>query len=283
MAHGGEVSGAARALARVRPVVQYAGFAVIALGVVLVAVGMVGPVGPETGGLGAALVAVGVGLAVVTVLLAVAAPAAGGPTVALASPVRGRWRALNSPTSAVPSHGTHAYGQSYAVDLLYAPESVEKPEFGSAGGSFLEPSRFPAFGEPVLSPAEAVVVRAVDGCRDHRSRSSWPALLWFFAEAAVREVRGLRGMLGNHLVLRLADGTHVVLAHLRRHSIRVPVGAEVSTGDELAECGNSGNSTEPHLHLQRQDTADPRSALGLPFTLEPDGVPANGEHLGVRS
>ncbi|QJU53393.1 M23 family metallopeptidase [Herbiconiux sp. KACC 21604] len=279
MAQGGAVSGTTRAIARVRPVVQYAGLTTIAVGVVLVLVGLVGP---ETGSAGAVLVAVGVGLAVVTVLLSIAAPAAGGTPLALAAPVRGRWRALNSPSSGVPSHGTHAYGQSYAVDLLYTPEGVEKPEFGSAGGSFLDPSRFPAFGQPVLAPADAVVVRAVDGCRDHRSRSSWPALLWFFAESAVREARGLRGMLGNHLVLRLADGTHVVLAHLRRHSIRVPVGAEVHAGDELAECGNSGNSTEPHLHVQRQDEADPQSAVGLPFTFEPGGIPANGDHLQER-
>jgi murein DD-endopeptidase MepM/ murein hydrolase activator NlpD len=39
----------------------------------------------------------------------------------------------------------------------------------------------------------------------------------------------------------------------------------VTTGQQLAECGNSGNSTEPHVHLQVMDSADLAVARGLPL------------------
>ena len=38
-----------------------------------------------------------------------------------------------------------------------------------------------------------------------------------------------------------------------------------TTGQELGACGNSGNSTQPHLHIQVMDTADQATARGLPM------------------
>ncbi|MFD2340196.1 M23 family metallopeptidase [Clavibacter tessellarius] len=205
----------------------------------------------------------------------VLAPPAGGAVLPLASPVEGRWTAVNSPTDRIPSHGTHGFGQTYAVDLLVAQE--EAPSASDAGrGSFRAPGSYASFGLPVLAPADAEVVAAVSDVRDHRGRSGPLGSTWFAVEAGMRELRGARGMLGNHVVLRLADGSHFVLAHLRRGSVRVGPGGRVRTGEVIAECGNSGNSTEPHLHCQRQDIARSSAAVGLPWTIEPDGIPASG-------
>lgn len=57
-----------------------------------------------------------------------------------------------------------------------------------------------------------------------------------------------------------------MLAHLRAGSIRVGKGESIATGRELAACGNSGNSTQPHLHVQVMDAADPSIARGLPMS-----------------
>jgi murein DD-endopeptidase MepM/ murein hydrolase activator NlpD len=51
----------------------------------------------------------------------------------------------------------------------------------------------------------------------------------------------------------------------------------VPVGRQLAECGNSGNSSEPHLHLQLMDTAHPDIAAGLPFAFIDHDMPRNGE------
>ena len=64
----------------------------------------------------------------------------------VAPPVTGRWIALNSPATRVPSHGTHAYGQTFAVDLVHEPAAGVRPRFGD-GPAFRPPLDFPAFGE----------------------------------------------------------------------------------------------------------------------------------------
>ncbi|GAA2752339.1 M23 family metallopeptidase [Amnibacterium kyonggiense] len=264
----------ATASGRVRLPAQAGGALAIVAGVVLVLL--------DVDAVGSALTGAGVVLLVVALVGTFLGPAVHAEPLLLAPPVEGRWEALNSPTSKVPSHGTHAYGQAYAIDLIAAPEGVPRPRFGEAGGSFLPPDRFPAFGRPVLAPADAVVVRAVDRMRDHRSRSSWAAYGLFFLEAIPREALGPTGVLGNHVVLRLADGTHFVLAHLQAGSVAVRRGERVVVGQPLARCGNTGNTTEPHLHCQRQDTASVFTATGLPWTVR-GGLPANGAVLATQA
>ena len=125
-----------------------------------------------------------------------------------------------------------------------SPPKGPAPQFGT-GPAFRSPEDFPAFGRPVLAPADGLVVRVHGRERDHRSRSSWPSLLYLFAEGSLRELTGPGRVLGNHVVLDLGDGVYAVLAHLRRGSLRVTKGQRVAAGEQVAECGNSGNSTEP--------------------------------------
>jgi Peptidase family M23 len=189
------------------------------------------------------------------------------PPVEVALPVTGRWRALNTPADKVPSHGLQAYGQTYAIDLVHDPEERPGPAFGWSPFS-RPPEDFPGFGQPVFAPADGVVVRARDRSRDHDSRNSWPALLFLFAEAAAREARGPAGILGNHLVLDLGDGVYAVLAHLKHGSLRVGRGDRVTAGEQVAECGNTGNSTEPHVHFHLMDHPNVLFAAGLPMRFD---------------
>ncbi|WP_050499379.1 M23 family metallopeptidase [Streptomyces sp. NRRL F-5681] len=250
-----------------------------------------------------------------------------GPPVEVAPPVTGRWKALNSPADKVPSHGTHAYGQTYAIDIVAEPETAEgeapgrpgaapaprpaadpaprpaadpatRPEAGPATrpevGPVTRPAfrlfwpvvrrnrAFPAFGAPLLAVADATVVVASDGQRDHLSRNSLPALAYLMlAEATVRSIAGAHRIIGNHVILDLGGGTYAVYAHLRRGSLRVRAGDRVRAGQEIGHVGNSGNTTEPHLHFHLMDGPDPDAARGVPFTWRGVGVPANGETFTV--
>jgi hypothetical protein len=188
------------------------------------------------------------------------------PSVTVAAPVRGRWRAVNSPGDGVPSHGIIAYGQSHAVDLVHEPAGTERPSFGW-WPLMRRPADFPGFGQPVYAPLDGVVLRAAGRQRDHLSRNSWPALVYLLAEG-VRELFGPRLILGNHVILDRGDGVYAVLAHLRRGSLRVRKGQSVRAGEVLAECGNSGNSTEPHLHFQLMDHRNPLFAAGVPVSFD---------------
>ncbi|MER6995192.1 M23 family metallopeptidase [Streptomyces sp. NPDC000410] len=197
-------------------------------------------------------------------------------------PVTGRWSALNSPADKVPSHGTHLYGQTYAIDITAEsdPDSEESPRPGFA---WIWPvarrsQDFPAFGAPLLAVADATVVRATDRQRDHLSRNSLPALIYMLlVEGFVRLLGGAHRVVGNHLVLDLGDCTYAMYAHLRRGSLVVREGDRVRAGQLLAECGNSGNSSEPHVHFQLMDGPDLSVARGIPFTWRGIGVPGNGE------
>lgn len=53
---------------------------------------------------------------------------------------------------------------------------------------------------------------------------------------------------GNHILIR-CDRADVVLAHLQRGSLTVQEGETVEVGQAIAKIGNSGNTTEPHLHI----------------------------------
>lgn len=184
--------------------------------------------------------------------------------VEVASPVRGRWVAINSPGSAVPSHGVKAYGQMYAVDLIQSA-----PDAAATIGWGLRPRRpeaYPSFGQPVVAMATGTVARVRDGRRDHGSRHTWPLLVWMMTvEGFVRELVGVGSMLGNHVVVEHDDGTYAAYAHLRRGSAPVRAGQRVAAGEKVGEVGNTGNTSEPHLHVQLMDRARPTAAAGVPM------------------
>ncbi|MFF0196235.1 M23 family metallopeptidase [Streptomyces sp. ARC12] len=209
------------------------------------------------------------------------------PPVEVDPPVTGRWTALNSPADKVPSHGTHVYGQTYAIDIVAEPETEEggataRPPFRILWPVVRRNRDFPAFGAPLLAVADATVVRASDGQRDHLSRNSLPALAYLMLiEANVRSILGAHRIIGNHVILDLGEGTFAVYAHVQRGSLRVKAGDTVRAGQRLGRVGNSGNTTEPHLHFHLMDGPDPDSARGVPFTWRGVGVPANGETFTV--
>ena len=186
---------------------------------------------------------------------------------------------MNGPADRVPSHGTHGHGQTFALDLVYEPHEGARPEFGK-GAAFRSPEEFPAFGQEILAPVDGEVVAVHDRARDHLTRSTWPAVGYMVLESFVRELAGSRRVLGNVVVIDAGDGSYAVLAHLQRGSAQVRAGDRVRAGDVVGRCGNSGNSSEPHIHFQLMDHPWALIAAGLPLRFRgTDGVPANDEAL----
>jgi murein DD-endopeptidase MepM/ murein hydrolase activator NlpD len=201
----------------------------------------------------------------------VGGPAEGGARVpvVLAVPLPGTCRVRNSPADRVPSHGTDAFGSSHAVDLVPVDDRGRSaPWSWRALVSTERPDGFVGFGRDVLAPCDGTVVQVHDGEPDHEARRSQPALLGYALTQRERVRRGPAGIAGNHVVVALGDGgPFVLLAHLRRRSVRVAPGDRVGVGQVLGRCGNSGNSTEPHVHLQVSDSTDWPRARGVPFVL----------------
>jgi murein DD-endopeptidase MepM/ murein hydrolase activator NlpD/urea transporter len=72
---------------------------------------------------------------------------------------------------------------------------------------------------------------------------------------------------GNHVILRADAGFFVMLAHFLQGSVAVAMGQRVREGAYLGNCGNSGRSPVPHLHVQVQAGPLPGAAT-VPFVLK---------------
>ncbi len=188
--------------------------------------------------------------------------------VVLDLPFSGAWVVRNSPARRVPSHGTHLLGEGFAIDLVAVDDrgrTAAVRDWRTVAGTE-PPERFVAFDRPVLAPAAGRVVAVHDGEPDGPGRRSPLTATPYLLTQGGRLRQGVGAVAGNHVVLALgADGPYVALAHLRRGSVAVRVGDAVAAGQPVGRCGSSGNSTQPHLHLQVMDSPDLLVARGLPL------------------
>jgi murein DD-endopeptidase MepM/ murein hydrolase activator NlpD len=153
-------------------------------------------------------------------------------TARLSLPFRGTWWVFwGGPTERQNYHAVAA-DQRHAYDFVVWRDGSTHRGAGTRNADYW------AWGRPLLAPADAVVVAVRDGVRDNRP---------------LVELENRRAPAGNHVVLDLGRGEFALLAHMRRGSVRVRRGMRVRRGDVLGLCGNSGNSSEPHLHFHVQD------------------------------
>jgi hypothetical protein len=170
------------------------------------------------------------------------------PAIELAVPFRGRWKALACGPDAAKNHHLAAPDQWFALDFV----RVDGESFGSE----------------IVSPVAGVVAHVEEG---HADVPPGP----FFRKPNTRSPAGnyvsiqvLSGFSGG--VSGAAGATvYLLLCHLRQGSVRVGVGARVEMGDVVGLCGNSGNTSRPHLHMHAQDRAEIAvgRAVGVPVRL----------------
>lgn len=177
---------------------------------------------------------------------------------ALRLPFQGDWFVFWGGRTREQNYHVIAPDQRFAYDFVVRRNGVTH----EGDGSRVE--QYYCWGRPILAPAGGTVAEAVDSLPDNAPGRMDPA------HAA-----------GNHVILDHGNGEYSLLAHLRRGSVAVAAGARVAAGDKLGECGNSGNTSEPHLHYHLQDTPVFGRGEGLPaqFTgYVADGRPvARGE------
>ncbi|PQZ59332.1 MULTISPECIES: M23 family metallopeptidase [Bacillus] len=133
--------------------------------------------------------------------------------------------------------------ERWAYDILIPPAEVKSNKLKDYG----------IYGADVLAPASGTVVSINNDEKDLVPGSD-----------------DFQSMAGNHIYIQLDEtGTFLFLAHLKKGSIKVKEGQHVNEGEVLAQVGNSGSSSEPHLHIhhQRQDPSNTSMFLteGLPL------------------
>ncbi len=197
----------------------------------------------------------------------------------LAFPFTGSWLTQNSPANRVPSHGTDLFATAKAIDFVPVDEHGRTAPLRV--GSWLRPEppdRFPGFGRPIYAPASGVVVAVHDSEPDHDAHRGLPSVSYALTQGR-RAAEGWEALAGNYVFIDTSRAI-VALCHLQRGSVTVRAGMEVRAGAVLGRCGNSGNSTEPHLHIQAMDGTDAQHARPVRITF--DGVlPRNGEIVTV--
>jgi hypothetical protein len=120
--------------------------------------------------------------------------------------------------------------QADAVDVIQVQNRR------SFSGDSQQLSSYLAFGQPVLAPGDGIITDLADTLPDLPIGTSDNTHLE-----------------GNYLVLDLGGQRYVMLAHLKQGSARVAVGDVVKRGQPIAQVGNSGSTSEPHLHVQVQN------------------------------
>jgi len=161
-------------------------------------------------------------------------------------------------------------GTTYAIDFIPVDERGRSgPRGWRAAFATEAPEDFYGFGLPILAPVSGTVVAVHDGSPDHEARRSQLTLLVYMLTQARRARAGPPAIAGNHVVIgQSAEGPFVLLAHLRRGSVVVRIGDQVKVGGVIGACGNSGNSTQPHVHIQATDSTRWDRARGLPIAFK---------------
>jgi murein DD-endopeptidase MepM/ murein hydrolase activator NlpD len=87
---------------------------------------------------------------------------------------------------------------------------------------------------------------------------------------------------GNYVILDIGGGQYAFYAHLQPGSLRVGVGDRVRRGEVIGLVGNSGNSTEPHLHFHIGDGNAPLASEGLPYLIDEFTVRGQSAGFGAE-
>lgn len=178
----------------------------------------------------------------------------------ISSPLRGSdWFAANGPGNdsphrrgLIPVDGKARIAQRFAIDWVRLFPNGE-----TYRGDPKDNRNYRAYGTEVLAVADATVATTKDGIPQNIPGEDSRAV------AITLETIG-----GNHIILDLGHGFFAFYAHLQPGSLRVKVGDHVHRGQVLALLGNSGNSTEPHLHFHVANANSPLGAEGVPYLLD---------------
>ncbi|MBS3942847.1 MAG: M23 family metallopeptidase [Dethiobacter sp.] len=173
------------------------------------------------------------------------------PAVLYSLPFDGEWVVVNGGTDRSTSHSWGVPTQRYAYDFVILGDDGK-----SCAGENTILRNYHCYGKDVLAPADGVVADVKDQYPDARTFGNGSV------DHSVKDIRG------NYVVIRHAEKEYSFIAHLLPKSIRVKVGQQVKCGEQIANCGNSGNTSEPHIHFHVQDGKSFYASAGLPVLFQ---------------
>lgn len=177
-------------------------------------------------------------------------------------PFDGEWLTVNGGLDKETSHSWSICNQRYAYDFYIDQEGKSYRTDGKTVSDYY------CYGELVLSPADGVVVDIKDGFEDTPISENGEI------QCLASDIRG------NYIVIHHGEKEYTTIAHLKKGSILVKVGDYVSQGQPIARCGNSGNTSEPHIHFQLQQGKSFLFSASLPIYF--DGIQETLESTDIH-
>ncbi len=178
--------------------------------------------------------------------------------VEIGPPLRGNnWLAANGPSNT----SSHRRAFMVADGQIFFPErfAIDFVQIGPDGKTYQgdpkDNSSYHAYGADIIAVADGRIVDAKSGIKDNVPGSTAGPI-------------SMATIGGNYLVEDLGNGAYAFYAHLKPGSLKVFVGANVKRGQVLASLGNTGNSSEPHLHFHLMSTPSPLGGNGLPYAFD---------------
>ena len=187
-------------------------------------------------------------------------------TTKMQLPFKGEWSVTWGGDTKEQNYHVESVAQKNAFDfLIYDEKGSTHKGTGESNEDYY------AFGKELYAPCDGEVVLVVDGVKDNVPGVLNPVYIP-----------------GNTVIIKTATGEYAFFAHFKQHSIVVKQGQKVSTGALLGLCGNSGNSSEAHLHFHLQNVEDMTKAIGAKCyfdqlkvngVLKSDYSPVKGEKI----
>lgn len=174
-------------------------------------------------------------------------------TTELNLPFNGEWTVVWGGDIAELNYHVESRAQKNAFDFIITDEN---------GKSFRTDGKtnddYYAFNKELFAPCDGEIVLKVDGIDDNVPGEFNPIYIP-----------------GNTVILKTTHDEYLFFAHFKQNSIIVEQGQAVRKGEVLGLCGNSGNSSEPHLHFHIQNVKDMNVAMGVKCYF--DNIAVNGE------
>jgi hypothetical protein len=167
-------------------------------------------------------------------------------------PFKGEWTVIWGGDTKELNYHVESVAQKNAFDIVI--KDGRGKSFKTDG---LANEDYYAFGKELYAPCDGEVVLVVDGVKDNLPGEFNPVYIP-----------------GNTVIIKTANKEYLFFAHFKHHSIQVTEGQKVARGQLLGLCGNSGNSSEPHLHFHIQNVENMNIATGVKCyfdTLEVNG------------
>lgn len=159
----------------------------------------------------------------------------------LSLPFNGEWTIIWGGDTKELNYHVESEAQKNAFDIVITNDK---------GSSFKTDGKtnedYYSFGKELFAPCDGEIVLVVDGIKDNKPGVLNPIYIP-----------------GNTVIIKTAQNEYLFFAHFKQNSIKVKQGEKVNKGQLLGLCGNSGNSSEAHLHFHIQNIEDINQASGV--------------------